>query len=104
MKKVGLLGGTGPQATAFIYQHLIEVSQTAYGARNNDEYPYLIFASVPIPDFISSKNNLGVAEKMLKEAVADLERAGCDALCLGSNTVHILLDKLRAETKIPFIS
>jgi aspartate racemase len=104
MKKVGLIGGVGPQATAYIYQKLIEVSQSAYNARNNDDYPDVIFASVPVPDFISSKAKLEVAEEMLINTAIGLERAGCDALFIGSSTVHILLDKLQAKTTIPFIS
>lgn len=104
MKKIGILGGVGPQATAFIYQNLIEVSQRDYNAHNNDDYPDVLIASVPIPDFISSKDKLDQAESMMSDAANGLEKAGCEALCIGSNTVHILLDKLQAKTQIPFIS
>lgn len=29
---------------------------------------------------------------------------GCDILCIGSNTVHILLDEIKAEVQTPFLS
>ncbi len=104
MKKIGILGGVGPQATAFIYQKIIESAQTNHNAVNNNDYPDVLIASVPVPDFISSKEHLEEAKQMLVEAAKGLERAGCQALCIGSNTVHILLKDLENEVSIPFIS
>jgi aspartate racemase len=104
MKKVGIIGGVGPQATAFIYQQLINVAQDQYGAKDNADYPDVIFASVPVPDFISDKDNIEQAKQMLVTAAKGLESAGCQALCIGSNTVHILLDDLASTVNVPFIS
>lgn len=104
MKKVGILGGVGPQATAFIYQKIIESAQINHHAKDNEDYPDVLIASVPVPDFISSKEHMDEAKRMLVEAAKGLERAGCDTLCIGSNTVHILLDDLKAVVNIPFIS
>ena len=100
MKKIGLLGGVGPQATAFIYQKLIDSAQANHNAVNNNDYPDVLIASVPVPDFISSKEHLDDAKKMLIEAAKGLERAGCQALCIGSNTVHILLKDLENNQSI----
>ncbi len=104
MKKIGIIGGVGPQATAFIYQKLIASAQANHSAVNNDDYPDVLIASVPVPDFISSKEHLDEAKQMLIEAAKGLERAGCQALCIGSNTVHILLKDLENEVTIPFVS
>ena len=104
MKRIGIIGGVGPQATTNIYQKIIESAQANHGAVNNDDYPDLLIASVPVPDFISSKEHLDKAKQMLIKAAQDLESAGCQALCIGSNTVHILLKDLENMVKIPFIS
>ena len=104
MKRIGIIGGVGPQATAYIYQKLIHASKDIYGAINNNDYPDVIIASVPVPDFISDTINLETAKAMLVRAAKGLEDAGCDALCIGSNTVHILLKDLQSEVKVPFIS
>lgn len=104
MNKIGIIGGVGPQATAFIYQKIIASAQTNHGAINNDDYPDVLIASVPVPDFISSKEHLERAKQMLLKAAKGLERADCNALCIGSNTVHILLKDLESEVSIPFIS
>ena len=65
MKKIGILGGVGPQATAHIYKQLILSAQKNHRAINNDDYPDVLIASVPVPDFISSKKDLEKAKKML---------------------------------------
>lgn len=103
-KKIGIIGGVGPQATKFIYEKIIELSQSKYGAKNNNDYPDLIIESLPVPDFISDKNQIEVAKKMLIESTQSLVKAGATRLCLGSNTVHILLDELRKSTTVEFIS
>lgn len=103
-KKIGIIGGVGPQATNFIYEKIIELSQSKYGSKNNNDYPDLIIESLPIPDFISDKNQIEVARKMLIESTQSLVKAGATRLCLGSNTVHILLDELRNSTTVEFIS
>jgi len=103
-KKIGIIGGVGPQATSFIYETIISLSQKMYGAKNNDDFPHLLVASVPIPDFISDKKNLGVATNMLIDATTSLAAGGATTLCIGSNTVHLLLDTLQSSTPIKFVS
>jgi aspartate racemase len=104
MRKIGLIGGVGPQATAFIYQKLLDAAQTNFDAVNNNDYPDVLIHSVPVPDFISSKEHMDEARSMLLDAAQGLERAGCEALCIGSNTVHILLNDLEGAVSVPFIS
>jgi len=104
MKKIGILGGVGPQATAYIYSHVIDYSTNYHGAVNNDDYPYIVIASVPVPDFISNTDNIDTAKTMLIEAAKGLVQSGCEILCIGSNTVHVLLADIRAEVHAPFIS
>ncbi len=104
MKKLGIIGGVGPQATAYIFDRIIESAQNHYNAVNNQDYPDLLIANVPVPDFISDENNIEPAKKMLIKAAKSLELAGCEALVIGSNTVHILIDEFQSEVSIPFIS
>jgi aspartate racemase len=104
MRRIGILGGVGPQATAFIYQQLINTAQDYYGATENADYPDVLIASVPVPDFISDRTNIEKAKSMLSVAAKGLQAAGCEALCIGSNTVHILLTDLASDVSVPFIS
>jgi aspartate racemase len=104
MKRLGILGGVGPQATSFIFERIIESAQNEHGAVNNSDYPDLRIATIPVPDFISEESNIEPAKQMLIEAAKSLEASGCEALVIASNTVHILLDDLKHEVSTPFIS
>ena len=104
MKKIGIIGGVGPQATAFIYQSIMKQASENHSAVDNEDYPYVVIASVPVPDFISDKSNILEAKEMLIDAAKGLVGAGCEILCIGSNTVHILLEEIKTELKIPFLS
>jgi aspartate racemase len=103
MRKIGILGGVGPQATSFIYRSIIEQA-TEKGAVNNNDYPYVVVASVPVPDFISDKANIPKAKEMLVEAARGLVESGCEILCIGSNTAHILLEDIAKDVQTPFLS
>ncbi|HWY78829.1 MAG TPA: amino acid racemase [Candidatus Sulfotelmatobacter sp.] len=103
-KKIGIIGGVGPQSTDFIYEKIIQISQSKYHAKDNADYPRLVIESVPVPDFISNKDSINKAKEMLIQATKSLANAGATRLCIGSNTVHILLDELKQNTDVPFIS
>ena len=103
-KKIGIIGGVGPQSTDYIYEKIIQFSQTKYNAKDNADYPRLVIESVTVPDFNSNKDNIEVAKEMLINAVKSLSNSGVTRLCIGSNTVHILLEELQENTKVPFIS
>lgn len=104
LKKIGIIGGVGPQATEFIYRKITEFSQLKYGAKNNDEYPNIFIESIPIPDFIGNKNQLPKAKAMLFECIKRFECIGASRLAIASNTVHILLDELSRKTSVKFLS
>ena len=103
-KKIGIIGGVGPQSTQYIYSKIIEFSQLKYGAANNSDYPQILIESVPVPDFISDTAHVENAKEMLIKSAQSLAKAGATRLCIGSNTVHILLDELQNSTDIEFIS
>lgn len=103
-KIIGIVGGVGPQATQYIYSNIIKYAQKRYGAHDNDDYPRVLIDSVPVPDFISNTNKIDSAKAMLIKSVQGMAKAGATRLCIASNTIHILLEELKASTDVPFIS
>lgn len=103
-KKIGMIGGVGPQATSVLYGEIIKFAQRKYKAEDNDDYPRVVIESVPIPDFISDTKKINEALEMLVKVTNNLEKIGATRLCIASNTVHLLLKELQKVTKIPFIS
>ncbi|MFC1629894.1 aspartate/glutamate racemase family protein [Patescibacteria group bacterium] len=103
-KKIGIIGGVGPQATEVLYRKIIELAQEKYEAKNNNDFPRILIESVPVPDFISDTEKINEAKEMLIDATKALTKAGVTKICVASNTVHLLLDDLKNETEVEFIS
>lgn len=101
-KSIGIIGGMGPDASAQLYQLMIQVARKKYHAQQNHEYPDIIIHSIPVPDFISNKSNVPVALKMLRQSARQLGPL-CGVLGMACNTAHLLIKDLQAETKTPFV-
>lgn len=104
MAAIGILGGMGPQASAKLYELLIEGTKAYTPAAVDDDYPEIVLLNVPVPNFISNKNQLPKAKQILIEKTKVLEQAGCTINGIACNTAHILLPELQAVTKAPFLS
>lgn len=102
-KSVGILGGMGPDASAQLYKIMIELARTKYNARENQDYPDILLHSVPVPDFITNKENVTEALKMLQKSVQQLGPL-CEVLGIACNTAHLLLRELQSQTNTPFVS
>ncbi len=103
MSAIGILGGMGPQASAKLYELLIKGTQKYTSAAVDDDYPEIVLLNVPVPNFISNKNELPKAKQMLIERTKLLEKAGCTVNGIACNTAHILLPELQAATAVPFL-
>ena len=103
-KKIGIIGGVGPQATAYLYSKIIQIAQQKYNAVNNDDFPNVIIESLPVPDFISNKDNFPEALAMLKACTQRFTKSEVDRICIASNTIHITIPELSTITPIPFLS
>ncbi len=94
----------GPQASARLYEMLIENTQKYTPALVDADYPEIVLLNIPVPNFISDSTNMPEAIKMLINRTKILENAGCVVNGIACNTAHILLPELQAATQIPFIS
>lgn len=102
-KSIGILGGMGPDASVQLYQIMIELARSKFKAQENQDYPDIIIHSVPVPDFITNKQNVPVALAMLQKSVRQLGPT-CGVFGIACNTAHLLLNDLRPQTDTPFIS
>lgn len=104
MSAIGILGGMGPQASAKLYELIIKGTQGYTAAAVDEDYPEIVLLNIPVPNFISNKNELSKAKKMLIDRTKLLEKAGCTINGIACNTAHILLPDLKAQTQVPFLS
>lgn len=101
---IAILGGMGPEASARMLEVMVSMATKEFGAKNGEDFPEIIVDSVPVPDFIGSKQNLGLAKRMLSQRVIKLGVMNPSCFAIACNTAHILLDDLQKQTSTPFVS
>ncbi|WP_203340272.1 aspartate/glutamate racemase family protein [Planococcus beijingensis] len=104
MKKLGMIGGTGPESTVDYYQSIISKFQEETGSK--ESLPELLIYSInmyKIFDLLQNNQEEELAE-YLAAAVLSLERAGADFAIISANTPHIVFDKVQQKVNIPMIS
>lgn len=104
MATIGIFGGIGPQASNKLYELIINMTANYTEAALDEDYPDIVLLNIPVPNFISDKNNIPKAKQMLLEKTQLLEQAGCKINGIACNTVHLLLPELQKRTNVPFLS
>ena len=94
----------GPQASAKLVEVIIAMCSKEFGARNDEDFPEIALSSVPVPDFISNKKNLGLVLEILKSRVKSLENFNPACFGIACNTAHLMIEDLQITTNVPFIS
>lgn len=103
MKKIGIIGGLGPEATVDYYKEIINAFKNGKG---DLDYPEIIIYSVNMAYFIGlmREQKYEQATSYLSEKIESLRLAGADFAALSANTPHQLFDRLRERSSIPLIS
>lgn len=96
-----IIGGMGPQASARLHQ-LIVKGDGAY--LPPDEFPMILHASLPVPDFIASDVAEDEAIAMIQGACSRLPLKSAAAIGIACNTAHLLIDRLTNIPKENFVS
>ncbi len=103
MKKIGILGGLGPESTVDYYKEII----AAFNHQHRDlAYPDIIVYSANINAFMKlvERENWPEMIKWLLDKIEILHRAGADFAAIASNTPHIVFDEVNAKSPLPLLS
>ncbi|MBI9045516.1 MAG: aspartate/glutamate racemase family protein [Anaerolineaceae bacterium] len=102
-KRIGILGGMSPESTSEYYQYITRNYTKQFG---NHNYPEIIIYSVSFQPYIDwpMQNDWDSVAKGLSEAARKLEAAGADFIIIATNTMHIVVDEIRAKINIPVLS
>lgn len=102
MKKLGVLGGLGPMASAYFMRLLVDMTEAA----TDQEHIEVILHSKPqIPDrtsYILGKSTENPMESML-EVVEDLTSSGVDMIAIPCITAHFFQKELESRGNCPII-
>jgi aspartate racemase len=101
-KTIGILGGMGPEATAYFFELIIRKTKVE---KDQDHIPVIIWSNPRIPartDAILKEGPSPVP--LLMEGVRRLRKAGADFVVMPCVTAHYYYDEVTAQEKFPFLN
>ncbi|WP_141432610.1 aspartate/glutamate racemase family protein [Bacillus sp. 03113] len=104
MKKVGIIGGIGPESTVDYYQSIISKFQEKIGSK--EELPELFINSINMYKMykLLMKGQTQELINYLTDAVQKLESVGADFVVMSGNTPHIVFEQVQQKVQVPMIS
>ena len=101
-KTIGILGGMGPEATAYFFSLIIK--HTA-AAKDQEHVAVLIYSLPQIPERTAAILGRGPSPvPLLRKGVRTLARAGADFIVIPCITVHGFLPDIRRASPVPVLS
>lgn len=103
VKRIGVLGGLGPESTLEYYRIIIDLSRER-GLGGN--YPEIIIYSLNFKEchaLMESGRHTELVAKLVG-GIESLHRAGADFALIASNTPHIFFDEIKAKSPLPLLS
>lgn len=103
MKKLGLVGGMGPESTIPYYHNIVYSVQEALG---KSIFPELSIESVNVFNVLKlcDEKKYDELTEYLMGAINNLAKSGAEFAALSANTPHIVFDRLKEQSPIPLIS
>jgi len=103
MKRIGIIGGIGPESTIDYYKLIIG----AFHEKQADlGYPEIIIYSANLSSLLKileAKDWENLTD-WLSEKVVALHKAGAEFAVIGSNSPHVVFDKVSSRSPIPMLS
>lgn len=103
MRKIGMIGGLGPESTLDYYKLIVEGYRKAV---NDGSYPEIIINSMNMKELLDMMDN-GEWDNVvacLINGIDALYKAGADFAFISSNTPHIVFERINKKSPIPLIS
>jgi aspartate racemase len=103
MRKVGLVGGLGPESTVEYYRGIIEAFKPTYDLLG---YPEIAIESLNLKAVMSHVEKSGWKDigALIAKKFEALRMAGADFGAMACNTTHIVFDEIQSQTFLPLQS
>ncbi len=103
MKKIGLVGGTGPESTLLYYKELNKrIDELTHG----EQMPDVVIESVDFRKawrYVTSER-YDLLSSYLAEKIECLKKSGAEVISLTAATMHIVFEELSEKTKVNLVS
>lgn len=102
-KRIGILGGMSPESTIEYYQHITRRYTERFGDYG---YPEVIIYSMSFQDYVDwpTRGEWDKVAAGLGAAARKLQDAGANFVVIATNTMHIVVEEVRAQVDIPILS
>lgn len=103
MKRIGIIGGIGPESTVDYYKLIIGAFHEKHAEL---DYPEIIIYSANLSSLmriLEASDWENLTDWLLEKVVA-LHKAGAEFAVIGSNTPHIVFDRVSSRSPIPMLS
>ena len=103
MKKIGLIGGTGPESTLVYYKEINTICNKKTGG---SAFPELAVESLNLFKALElvKDNKLDELADYIAARIDNLVRGGAEIVALTAATMHVVYDRLKPKVSVPFIS
>lgn len=92
-KSIGIIGGAGPLAGAFLLERILSLSGKVYGCYRDADFPQVFLISFPFSEMLCPNMDTAKLQKELSGCLEQLRKNGASVLAIACNTLHAFLDK-----------
>lgn len=101
-KTIGILGGMGPEATAYFFELIIKKTKAS---KDQEHIPVVIYSNPEVPPRTDAILGTGPSPlPHLLEGVRVLREAGADFIVMPCVTAHFFYDQILSEVKVSFLN
>src|SRR3989442_1754285 len=103
MKRLGVVGGIGPESTIAYYRSIVALAREG---RQDRSYPPILINSIDVQRVLQlvADGELGTLTEYLVAEVNVLAKSGADLGLIAASTPHIVFDDVAKRSRIPLIS
>lgn len=101
--KIAILGGIGPEATAYFYSELIKRVRVRGAVKRNIDYPQIFINSINAPELVTLETSIEDLEPYIR-GVRELASLKPEFIVMACNTIHLFREKIIEESGFENIS
>lgn len=103
MKKLGLVGGTGPESTLVYYK---EINRQIHMKTKWTAFPEISIESVNLYRALGcvADEKYGELSSYLSDAINNLVNGGAELVALTAGTMHVVYDEIKDRVHVPLVS
>lgn len=102
MKTIGLIGGLSHESTVIYYQHINELVRKELGDLNAAQ---IMLDSINMQEVAQRQhsNKWSELDEMMTNSALKLEKAGVDAVMIGTNSMHLCAPAVLEKISVPLL-